>query len=330
MSALEALGIDDTAEGVYGSLLDRPGMSLSEVASAAGLNRRQADEALRGLEDLGLASRSPTKPARYLPAAPETALEVLVLRRQEALQSARNHAAQLQRRFIHGSEGAANPLELIEVVTGEPAVVQRYRQLRSIAQREVLSFDRPPYTTELEAGASLTIDDLRRKVAFRTVYDPSALELPGRLDQVKQTVEAGEGARIGTVPMKLAIADDRIAILPLRVDFKASGAALEGAIVVHPSPLLEALTRLFDLVWQSATAPDFLGQPTHAGRQPLDQIDRDILLLLLGGAKDESIANSLKLADRTVGRRISLLMSYVNAQSRFQLGVLAVKSGWLT
>ena len=329
MGVLEPLGIADLEERLYNQLLDQPGADVSELTAVVGLPRRRVEDALRALEDKGLASRSPTRPIRFLPAAPETALEVLILRRQQALHVARAQAAQLQRRFVKGSERASSPLELIEVVTGEPAVLQRYRQLRAMAQQEVLSFDKPPYTADLAVGADLTITDLQRGVKFRTVLDPSALDLQGRAEQIKRAAAAGEQLRIGTVPMKLAIADQRIAIVPLRIDVSERGSMLDGLIVVHSSPLLEALARLFDLVWTQAATPMLSVRETEPSDRALDATDRDILLLLVGGAKDESIARTLGLADRTVGRRVSLMMASLNAQTRFQLGMQAVKRGWV-
>jgi DNA-binding NarL/FixJ family response regulator len=52
-----------------------------------------------------------------------------------------------------------------------------------------------------------------------------------------------------------------------------------------------------------------------------------VLRLLAAGAKDDAIARKLAVSDRTVRRLIAMLMRELAAESRFQLGLRAVRAG---
>ena len=47
------------------------------------------------------------------------------------------------------------------------------------------------------------------------------------------------------------------------------------------------------------------------------------------GAKDEAIARELGIGVRTLRRRMSHLMGLLDAETRFQAGMQAVRRGWV-
>ena len=116
--------------------------------------------------------------------------------------------------------------------------------------------------------------------------------------------------------MKLAIGDRELAILPVGVD------TVDAAVCVRPSALLDALVRLFELLWAQATP---IVAPPHEG--PFD--DRQLAALLASGAKDDVVARHLGTSTRTLSRRIGELMDHLHVRTRFQAGVQAVRLGWL-
>jgi DNA-binding NarL/FixJ family response regulator len=80
---------------------------------------------------------------------------------------------------------------------------------------------------------------------------------------------------------------------------------------------------LFDSLWSRSTP---ISQPQHAiGKVGTDE--RTLLALLMAGLKDDVIARQLGVDVRTVRRRISKLLSDVDAQTRFQAGAQAVRRG---
>src|SRR5215212_4209712 len=82
---LEALGVCSEDEQLYRALLARPESTTTDLSRHTGWPASRIGRRLRSLLSLGLASRTPGRPARYIPAVPEAAVELLALRKQAAI-----------------------------------------------------------------------------------------------------------------------------------------------------------------------------------------------------------------------------------------------------
>ncbi|HEX5496231.1 MAG TPA: LuxR C-terminal-related transcriptional regulator, partial [Mycobacteriales bacterium] len=223
------------------------------------------------------------------------------------------------------------PEELVEIVLGRRAVAQRFLQLQQAAVEEILVVDRPPYAQDPQAQSPVETEALLRGVRVRGVYASEALDVPGALTLAERLVDAGEEARIGLdVPTKLAIADRRLAILPLTSE---QDEMVDSALIVHASTLLDALVGLFDLLWRTAVPLVFAGgsgvPPEGIRTDVVGSPDAQLVALLSAGMKDEAIARQLGVSLRTVHRRTSRIMQELEARTRFQAGLLASRRGWL-
>lgn len=317
--SLQAVGISDLDERLYRALLHNRRATVSQLTAATGSSPVLARRGLDRLETMGLVSHQ-GQPARFVPAAPDMAVEALILRRQEELERCRMAAAALLAEYREAGQPTGG---LVEVIVGREATYQRYRQLLTTARREVLMFDKPPYVGPAENP--LEVDVLSRGVTWKAVYAPEALEVPERLAQFRIWQEAGEQARVcAHVPLKLVMVDRALALLPLTAD---SDSEEHTAILVHPCSLLTTLGMLFDMLWEQSHPLRWTG-PLTASDTGLDEIDRTVLQLLTAGFKDQAIARNLDVSLRTVRRRLSNLMAAHGLTSRFQLGQLAVQRGW--
>jgi DNA-binding Lrp family transcriptional regulator len=316
---LQPAGLSELEELVYRQLLRDPRASLSQLSTAVGRSAVVTRRALDRLETAGLISRQ-GKPARFIPAAPDMAIEALILRRQEELERCRLTAAALLGQY----RNARDTVDVVELIGGRDASLQRYVQLLGSARSEVLMFDKPPYLGP--ADNPLEMDALARGVTWRAIYAPEAFEPPERLAQLRTWQAAGEQARVcAQVPIKLLIVDRSVALLPLTAD--ARSAEQHTAILVHPSSLLTTLLMLFDMLWEQSLPLDSRGATTPAAGH--DDFDRTLLQLLTAGVKDQAIARQLGVSLRTVRRRLSHLMAQAGVVSRFQLGTLAAQRGWV-
>lgn len=314
---LRSVGLDEREESAYRALLDAPGSTLAALSRTLGAPPRVVRRTLESLEAMGLVSRAPGKAVRFVPAPPDVAIEGLVLHRREELEAARLVAAQLTER-ARAAAARTGAADLVEIVTGRDAVSERFMQIKRSAREEVLIFDRPPYAHDPRDDVP-EFDQIATAVHHRVIYDREALEVPGRLALVRRAASVGEEARtIYKVPMKLVIADGRVGLLPL--SFEEAGT---GALVVHPSMLLDALTTLFETLWAQAMPIRFEGGQPDAEGPVLSDEDQDLLLLLAAGMKDQAIARQLGVSLRTVARRISVLMETLGAETRFQAGMRA-------
>lgn len=318
-NALSAVGVDADDERIYRDLLRCPRATLPELAEHTGRTTVALRRAFSRLEALGLVSRMAGRPIRFLPTRPDVAVAALISRREEGLAQARLAALALLAETPRTEN--QSPEELVEVVQGQAAVVQRFTQLQQTATEELLVLDRPPYAQDPMEQNVEEIDRLAHGVLVRGIYDVSALEIPGKLRLAQEAAAAGEQARISPeVPMKLAIADRKSAILPLST---AASAHADSAVIVHSSTLLDALVTLFEVLWRASLPLPAATSGGHAGLP-----DPELFTLLAAGLKDEAVARQLGVSLRTIHRRVSEMMDLLGARTRFQAGLLAARRGW--
>lgn len=321
------LDLPTEAMTVYESLIDRAASNMEELTGALGMPKAQLQQALETLENKGLIGRVPGSGARYRAIAPEIALEVLLLQREEEIKRARRHAEQLSIRFQRAAAGQ-DPAELVEILVGVPAIRQRWEQLHQGARHEVRGIDKPPYTVPQPESPAQHVEHemLQRGVKYRIIYDSSGLDGFHRWkDDLEFSISRGEHARVlNNAPTKLVIFDDRYAMIPLQ----AAPATIVSMILVHRSGLLEALCALFESLWQQAL-PLAVGSagPSDPDRPTPDEAR--LLALLVTGVQDEVIAKQLGMSYRTFQRRLHDLMSRLGAETRFQAGLRAGLRGWI-
>lgn len=313
---LESIGVSPDDEAVYRALLARSEAEPVELAGSLDRGPSSVQAALSRLEDLGLVHRMPGTPLRMRAARPDVAIEVLVSRRQEELARAQLAARDLLE--VMPVEERHRPEDIVEVVVGREAIAARFEQVLTSTRDELLVLDRPPYVSDAQASDSSVRSLLREAVTVRGIYAPEALELPGALEAAQDAARAGELSRVhADVPMKLAIGDRNVAILPV-----GASEAVDAALCIRPSALLDALVQHFDLLWDQAT-------PIIAPEDDVAAGDRQLAALLASGAKDEVIARHFGTSTRTLSRRVSELMHRLHVRTRFQAGVQAVRLGWL-
>jgi sugar-specific transcriptional regulator TrmB/DNA-binding CsgD family transcriptional regulator len=316
---LGAVGLTAEQQDVYLALLDGAPATTGEIRERVGGAR--VAPSLAALEAKGLISRLAGRPVRYQPARPDMAMEVLVRSQEQDLQRVRALAASLMERFRAG-QVTVNAAEIVEVVTTREATVQRWAQLQRGARKEVRAFDRPPYVGGLGSN-DIESELLPAGIRYRSVYDRSGLDMPGRLAAIRNLVESGEQARVAVgVPVKMFLADDDLGLISL--DRPATS---DSALVIHPSSLLDTLIALFEAVWADAVPMRF-DAPTTSD-SPREAHHRTLLGLLAAGLTDEAIARHMGWHPRTAQRHVRDLMAELGAQTRFQAGLQAGRRGWL-
>lgn len=161
-----------------------------------------------------------------------------------------------------------------------------------------------------------------RGIAIREVYETPDAEETLLLDHMRWL--DGVGGRVRTLPMlplAVTVVDRGAALaLPVPAQRRAGGLELTGA---H---LVQAVQALCEELWSAADAFAVRPEPFRPG---LQQTEQDLLLLLARGHTDEAAARRLGVSLRTARRMMADLMHRLDARSRFQAGMHAVKRGWL-
>jgi DNA-binding Lrp family transcriptional regulator len=313
---LAPLGVSELDERVYRTLLGTPEANQQELADAVDETVARVAPALRRLEALGLVGRLGGRPRRYVPALPDVAIDALLHSRQRRLLQARAAIPELTSEYRAGRHD--DPGALVEILTGEVAVAQRFAELQHSCRDELLLFDRPPYVASPDNPQQGSV--LGRGVRWRTIYASRSLDRSGAREHVDGLMTAGEEARVlPDLPMKLLVVDRRVALLPLTL-----GSELRQSAVIHRSTLLDAMVTLFEVFWERAMP---LTSGAAAADDRLAAEDRRLLSLLVMGAKDEAIARDLDIGVRTLRRRMQRLLQTLGAETRFQAGMQAVRQG---
>jgi len=317
-ATLTALGLSAFEEDVYRALLAHADIAPAELAAEIDATDRRVSRSLDRLRDLGLVSRLSGRRRRYTAADPEAAIEALIRNRTADLERVRSLTVELAAGF-HAAQRAGGRGDVVELVHGAEELGRWFVRLQQQVREEMLVLDRPPYA--LAASNPVEPVSLAQGVRWRAVYAPEALEIPGALEEITELARRGERSRVlPGLPLKLAIADAKVALLPLSLDLETTQVA-----VIHESTLLEALVDLFQTYWDLAVpigedAIDLTG---------IDDETRQLLTLLATGLKDDAIARQLGLSTRTMRRRVRTLLDELSAANRFQAGVQAARRGWL-
>ena len=322
------VGILEPEERVYEALILRGQASVSDLTAEFGFTRSRVSRILSRLADRGLVTHLPGRPARFSAVMPDVAASDLIAAQESRLRRLREYAEQLAA-ARRARSSTRHPAELIEVIEGPANVHKAFRRLHREAQAEMRVFDKPPYAAAepLAEGNSEEYRLLAEgRVRCRALYDRAGLTQPERMAEIWKGIQQGERARVaGSLPMKMAISDDRLALIPV----SASGInAGEAAYLVHPSSLLDALSELFEAMWEKAVPLNRRLTSSDNG-QVLTKSERDILGLLAAGITDETIARTFGWSVRTVRRHVRRIMEQTGAETRFQAGMEANRRGWV-
>ncbi len=323
---LDSLGVGHAEQQLYEVILHHPDQTLAELGELTGLGATRLRGLLKSLADKGMLTRTHHRPARFAPAPPDIAIEVLALRRQQEIETARLAGVAFCNRVRHTNFVVAE--SPVDVIRGHATVAHRFGQIQQMARQELLILDKPPYVVDPGGEQHLLQQELQhRGVHYRTIYDRDALGPVDRVEKLRQLAASGEEARVlDDVPMKLVIADRRIGLAPYELPGDD-----ETAVLLRPSALLDGLVTLFETLWEQATPlwPHHRWPAARDARavDPLSTRDQQLLALLAAGLTDQAIARKLGVALRTVERRVRRMMDGLGARTRFQAGLQAAVRG---
>jgi DNA-binding CsgD family transcriptional regulator len=317
---LEALDPATEQGRVYRALVGNPRAGIDVLAAQTGIDPEDVSRVLRELVSLHIAVAlgDGTWEAHSPAEVTESALRRDAARRAEARQS----GVELERLFRYARRESGH-YGALEVVDDTDRILATMQRMQREARREMRVIDRPPYFAPPSYYANqktLQYERMAAGVAYRTIYYESAFD-NATIPDVADMVAAGEQARtLEEPPMKLVVADDRLAVVTLH----AEGGSGVVALLIRPSSLFTALSNTFETLWKLAVPISTVGVDTLD-----DDRDRQILTLMASGATDEAIARRLNLSRRTVVRRVATLLGRLGATTRFQAGVQAARRGWL-
>lgn len=323
-SVLSALGLSREDERLYQRLLPLSRQEVGVVADAFGVEVDDLPELISPLVTREIARLAD---GRIVVRALTDVMAHQIRREAVAAELARDRLVQLSAALPFLSAAATRPrpgdVEDLGILDGEVSSggnpLQLLTTLIEESQGDLLWLRpdawRMPRESAVAQVVGAAIASGRRS---RAIYPLRALhEAP---DALRARAQAGEQIRvISDLPTRLIVIGSTHAVLPEPLGF-----ADEPRLLVRQRGLVEALTLLFELMWERAVAvPDLdLGEARP-------ELRRFLLQQLAAGARDEQIARTLGISLRTVRRRVAGLLIDLGVDSRFQAGVEAVRRGWL-
>ncbi|MBB4922508.1 DUF6879 family protein [Kitasatospora kifunensis] len=300
------------------------------AAWPAGLTPEQVDHARRVLLSLRLLRPAPGRPDLLIPTSPEAAaaealgpLEARIAEASSHAQSIRDELQALMPRYRSSLRERGRQVgtdRLPDLRTVSAMLTEESARCREEVFTIQPGGGRQP--GRLAEAVSRDLAMLGRGVRMRTLYQHSARANLATQSYVETLTASGAEYRTAPeLPDRAVVFDRSVAFLPAR----AEGGSGEGAVLVRDPDIVGYLCRVFDQLW--ATATPFRGVSEAAYREVGDSLRRALVGMLAEGLKDEVIARRLGMSLRTCRRHIADVLLTLGAESRFQGGVLAERSG---
>lgn len=172
----------------------------------------------------------------------------------------------------------------------------------------------------IASPATSTNPGLERMV----VFEQSILEVDGAFNALATIRADGIDVRLTPHLAFSVLAVDRAAAV---IDISHLDPAGGGSLYVQQRQLASALMDMCIGLYSLSTPLPRTSTGPSLGR--LTSRDRQIIALLAAGASDTTIARQLGISQRTVERRVRLVMEELGATTRFQAGAIAATRGFL-
>lgn len=310
----------------YRSLNDEMSVSVAELARRSGRPTVELQASLNRLADCGLVGSAPDDRLYVRPNGPYRLAERLRALADE------NYARQCAD-ILELQNEMSSPLERsLLAQASAPSVGQILDPEAGVRFINFLVHEARQEIAQISTGdnagrASRVVHEahlaaVRRGVRLRVICPDIAFRRATAPWQVGPDQAGGAEVRvISQPPTGMIMLDRRIAVT------MPSGG---GKWIVRGEGLIQPLCALFDTYWQLAQTPPRTTDDTAMATNEPTSEDRLLLVLLSRGLKDDAMAHHLGVSVRTVRRRVSELAQRLGGTSRFQIGVLAERRGWLS
>ncbi|MEU5995651.1 helix-turn-helix transcriptional regulator [Spirillospora sp. NPDC047418] len=286
-------------------------------------------EQVETLIDAGMAhvqSSGPALPPRLVPVPPDLALQGTLADMTRRLVADQERLLAGQRRMAETNPWASPAVDessdrLVRIITDRDEIGNVSRALITAARHDWMTMDNQSVERPMdELTAVPPPPSFEGHVRCRALYETSCAEHPVGVKTIEIAVEAGEEARLlPRIGMKMKLADEAIAMLPL------TPTGMSGALLIRSSVIVAALREYFELLWERAT-PFGAANPDS----PLTPAQQQVLSMLAEGIPETSIAKRIGVSVSTVRRHTATIREKLGFDHHhFAAGAAAVRRGWI-
>jgi sugar-specific transcriptional regulator TrmB len=259
-SKFQPIGITGREAEVYIALLKNKALTASEIAKVTSVSINKIYEVLQSLVKKKMCTENYLNGVKLFRSIdPKIAFQNIFSIYEEEINMKKNlFKEELEESLLaiyNKNDNIRNPLDYIEVVTDKGQARDRFLNIESKVENEILFFSKPPFVIKLGANLSLVKNTKKSNVKMKSIYELSSSESSEYKEDLLKIIEQfeslGEEARIiEQLPLKLVIVDENITILSL-IDNVAFNPELTTLIVHHPIFALTQKT-LFEVYWNNA------------------------------------------------------------------------------
>ncbi|MDN3356439.1 LuxR C-terminal-related transcriptional regulator [Actinomadura sp. DC4] len=313
------LELDATAESVYQSVLENPGVSTEKLAELMALSEVTVQFALEHLARLELVACGAGDDG-WTAVEPETGLAALLARQQAELarhqQQVEDSRLTAARLLATCSQRRPQDPAGVEWIVGAPEVRARTARLAAECQEEYLSL-RPGQSPAFDDARTVDEDVLARGIESRSIVLDSVRNDRPAMACLRWEMGAGADVRtLPTLPARVRVFDRRYAVVSV-----SNLTGMDGALVVSSEAVVHSFVTLFSKLWAEAEP---LGDCRPRRGDKLSPREVHILKLWAQGHTDASAARRMEVSLRTIRRLSDRLTERLGTTSRFQLGAVAI------
>ncbi len=249
VDGLRRMGLTDYEIRVYLGILRHPGSRIPEISGATGVPQPKVYGTIRRLIERGLCESQLGPVNTYTATPPKNSFVPLLDEIRGAHEVAREIVKDLQKEHSTPSDSLAARGGRIKLFQGKQATTRNFRFLLAKAEKEVALVARLPLIVrdDDEAMEQAISQGARVRVLLELAadFDPASEQVVER-----QLALGFQSRRVEHVPMRMAIFDRRIALLPMHEASKGK----EGSMMleIRNEGLAEGLLEVFEVYWQQA------------------------------------------------------------------------------
>ncbi|OGC42849.1 hypothetical protein A2Y85_06180 [candidate division WOR-3 bacterium RBG_13_43_14] len=255
------LGISEGEAKVFTAILEYGQLSAMEIHERTKVPRSKVYEITQKMVLRGMCiEKSIGSKKKYQAVEPARAFQNIINEYENEFDERKQLAAQLVKAAVPVyQESIKNTAgtEYVEIIRDLQSIHECYVGLVKITKREIISFVKPPYSTQrrrdkLNEQESAEFEVLKKGVIVRTLYeipDPNEFEI--NYTHIHKCVMAGERARvIEKLPIKMYVFDNHYVLMAL-ANIHTTTSPLTMLVVEHPALAL-ASQILFNHLWEHA------------------------------------------------------------------------------
>jgi sugar-specific transcriptional regulator TrmB len=256
---LTELGLTGYESRVYLALISRDRYTAAQLARESKVPRQRIYDVLSGLTERGLVRPLPGRVTRYTAVDPASAIERLMAAHRATFSRLEQTTSRLVEALVPAwayGRDETDPLDYVEVLRDRQVLAERFEEIQSEAQHEILAMAKLPHLiSENQTGLETTRRLTDSGGSVRCVYEGGVHDSPETVAAIRRYASSGEQARVAaTVPMRMWIVDGARVVLSLR-DPVAESTSTTNILIEHPA-LAQCLTYAFEAIWASAEPLD--------------------------------------------------------------------------